>query len=75
MGLNSNGWVPAIPTNFRLGWKSLTVANTLAYYDMAIDIVVKGFIVQAQGEREYIIKNCLYFFVATVANKCGATVS
>ncbi len=75
MGLNSNGWVPAIPTNFGLGWKSLTLANALSYYDTANDIAVKGFI-EAQGEREYIIKNCfLYFLVATGVNKCGATIS
>ncbi len=36
-----------LPTNIRLGWKSMQVANTLAYYDTAIITAVKSFIVQA----------------------------
>ncbi len=35
---------PALPTNIRLGWKGMAVANTLAYYDTATSI---SFIVQA----------------------------
>ena len=38
-----------LPTNIRLGWKSMQVANTLAYYDTAIISTVKSFIVQAPG--------------------------
>ncbi len=29
-GLNSNGWLPTLPPNTRLGWKWLTLTNTLA---------------------------------------------
>jgi hypothetical protein len=36
-----------LPTNIRQGWKSVQVANTLAYYDMTIITAVKSFIVQA----------------------------
>ncbi len=38
-----------LPTNIRLGWKSMQVENTLAYYDTAIITAVKMFIVQAPG--------------------------
>jgi hypothetical protein len=38
-----------LPTNIRLGWKSMQVVNTLAYYDTAINTAVKSFIVQAPG--------------------------
>jgi hypothetical protein len=38
-----------LPTNIRLGWKSMQVENTLAYYDTAIINAVKMFIVQAPG--------------------------
>jgi hypothetical protein len=34
-------------TIVRLGWKQLTVTNTLAYYDSELTGTVKGFIVQA----------------------------
>ncbi len=44
-----SGSLLVLPTNIRLGWKSRQVANTLAYYDMAIITVVKSFIVQAPG--------------------------
>ena len=36
-----------LPTNIRLGRQSMQVANTLAYYDTAINTAVKSFIVQA----------------------------
>jgi hypothetical protein len=38
-----------LPTNCRLGWKSMQVANTLAYYDTAIVTAVKSFMVLALG--------------------------
>ncbi len=38
-----------MPANTRLGLNWLTLANTLAYSDMTIIIVVKSFIVQAPG--------------------------
>ncbi len=36
--------------NIELGWKLLTVANTLDYFDTAIVIVVKRFKVEALGD-------------------------
>ncbi len=44
-----SGSLLVMPTNIRLGWKSVQVANTLAYYDTAIITAVKSFIVQAPG--------------------------
>ncbi len=40
-GLHSNGRPLALPTNIRLGWKQMEVANTLAYYDTTIIMDVK----------------------------------
>ncbi len=34
-GLYSTGRLLAVPTNIRLGWKLMAVANTLTYYDRA----------------------------------------
>jgi hypothetical protein len=36
----------SLTTNVRLGWKRMSVANTLAYYATAIIAVVKSFMVQ-----------------------------
>ncbi len=44
-----SGSLLVTPTNIRLGWKSVQVANTLAYYDTAIITAIKSFIVQAPG--------------------------
>jgi hypothetical protein len=44
-----SGSLLVLPTNIRLGWKSMQVANTLAYYDAAIITTVKSFIVHAPG--------------------------
>jgi hypothetical protein len=44
-----SGSLLVLPTNIRLGWQSIKVANTLAYYDTAIITAVKSFIVQAPG--------------------------
>ncbi len=38
-----------MPTNIRLGFKWMAVANTLAYYDTATINAVKSFIVEAIG--------------------------
>ncbi len=46
MGLNSDGRLPALPTNITLGRKWLTTANTLTYYGTGIITAVKKFIVQ-----------------------------
>ncbi len=48
IGLNSDGWLPAFPTDIRLGWKAQTVTNTLAYYAKAKISAGKSFIVHAQ---------------------------
>ena len=55
-----SGSLLVLPTNIRLGWMSMQVANTLAYYDMAIITAVKNFIVQVPGVN--VIK--LFSFVA-----------
>jgi len=44
-----NGRPLVSPSNIRLGWKRMAVANTLAYYDMATFTALKSFIVQAPG--------------------------
>jgi hypothetical protein len=44
--LRSKGGLLALPANIRLGLKLLAVTNALAYFDMAIIIDVKLFIVQ-----------------------------
>ncbi len=49
-----------MPGNIRLGWKLLTVAGTIAYYDMALTTVVKSLVEPAQvGLHE--IKNDLAY--------------
>jgi hypothetical protein len=56
-----SGSLLVLPTNIRLVWKSMQVANTLAYYDTAIIIAVKSFIVQAPGLKHVsFFKNQLY---------------
>jgi hypothetical protein len=45
-GLHSKGRLLALPTNIKLGWKSLTVTNTLAYFITELVTAVKYFIVQ-----------------------------
>jgi len=42
VGLNCKGFLQSVNTYIRLGWKRLTVASTVAYYDT----LVKHFIVQ-----------------------------
>jgi hypothetical protein len=49
MRLYSNGRLLALPPNTRLGWELKVVANTHTYYDMAIIMIVKRFLVQAPG--------------------------
>ncbi len=46
--LNSNGRLLVLKLSIRLGWNGMSETNILAYYDTAIIIVVKRFIVQAQ---------------------------
>ncbi len=38
-----NGWLPALSPNIRLGWKCVTLANTVAYFKTAQITVVKKF--------------------------------
>jgi hypothetical protein len=49
MVFHSNGRLLALPAYIKLGWKWLTGANTLAYYDSAIIKAIKCFLVQAPG--------------------------
>ncbi len=44
-----SGSLPVLPTNIRLGWKSMQVANTQAYYNMAIITAVESVIGQDPG--------------------------
>jgi hypothetical protein len=46
MRLRYIGKLLDFPINTRLGWKSIGVANTLAYYNAATIMTVKCFIVQ-----------------------------
>ena len=59
MGLQSYGRLLDLPSNIRLGWKWIEVANTLAYYKTTTITAVKGFIVQAPGSRKYFLKQNL----------------
>ncbi len=43
-GPNSTGRLLALPTNIRLVWKCMVVANILAYYATATIITVNSFI-------------------------------
>ncbi len=49
MKLNSNGILLVWPTNIRLGWELMEVANTLAQYNMATITAVKRFKGQTPG--------------------------
>ncbi len=46
----NKGKLQDLPTNIRLGWKCLTVTNTIAYSGTALIKGVKSFIVQAPAE-------------------------
>jgi len=60
MGLHSNGKLPALPANIRLGWKCMTVTNNLAYHETVRIIAIKSFKVTAPGAICYIT----FFFVS-----------
>jgi hypothetical protein len=64
-----SGSLPVLPTNFRLGWKSMQVANTLAYYDTAIITAVKSFIVLAPG---HVCKSLAFLALCTVETSPAA---
>jgi hypothetical protein len=53
--LKSNGWLSAFPPppHITLGWKRLTVSNTLAYKHMEKNLPQKGFIVKAPGGQSH----------------------
>ncbi len=53
-----SGSLLVLPSNIRLGWKSMQVANTLAYYDTAIIVAIKSFIVQAALYQVTFLANC-----------------
>ncbi len=46
-GLHSNGRLLAFPSNLRLGWKGMAVANTVAYYNTA----TIGNVTQLKGNK------------------------
>jgi hypothetical protein len=48
-GLYSNVRLLALLENIRLEWKSVVVANTLAYYDTATNAALKIILFQAPG--------------------------
>jgi hypothetical protein len=50
--LISRGRLFALPTNNRLGWKSLPVTYTLTYYEKSKVTAAKSFITLGPGERE-----------------------
>ncbi len=50
-GLHPNGRLQTLPTNIKLGWRWVEVANTLAYYDTAAIMAVKSFVVKAVGDH------------------------
>jgi len=41
----SLGQAPASPANIRLGWKSLSGTNSLAYYENSLITAVKSFVI------------------------------
>ncbi len=43
------GQAPALPAMIRLGWKWLTMKNTLAYYGTELITALQSFILQARG--------------------------
>jgi hypothetical protein len=43
-GLHLNGRLLVLPTNIRLGWKGMEVANAPVYYNAAAINAVKSFI-------------------------------
>jgi len=44
--LHSNDWLLALSSNIRLGWRLLSLANTLAYYGTDFTTDVKCFIMK-----------------------------
>jgi hypothetical protein len=64
----------AFPENIRLGWKSLTRSNTLAYYEMAKYAVVKSFTVQAPWFGFTSMKNLKFGVPSTCTIKLFTTI-
>jgi hypothetical protein len=60
-GLHPNGRLPALPTNIRLRWKLLALANALAYYNTVTNNVVNCLIVQAPGVK-FTSLNFLFYY-------------
>ncbi len=61
--------MPAVPVNIRLGWKLLTVANTLPYYNMGKITFVKSHYVLAPGQ--YLVRIILE---PALLNFCGSNI-
>ncbi len=51
----------SLACKYKLGWKGLTVANTLAYHNTAIIATLKIFQVQAPGAVLYNFNSCKIF--------------
>jgi hypothetical protein len=68
MELHSNGRLLDLPVNIRLGWKSVEIANTLAFYNAAIITAVKCFVIPAPGvgTSEYFYGIKLWIFVISL---------
>jgi hypothetical protein len=54
MGIHSSSRLIALPANIRLGWNIILEANTLSYYATAVIAFLKGLIVQASGQGQFI---------------------
>jgi hypothetical protein len=61
----TTGRLVALPANIRLGWKWLTVINTLVYYGPNFITVVKNFMIEGLGA--YVMK--LFLFVTDKETK------
>jgi hypothetical protein len=57
------GCPPALPANFRLGWKGLPGTNTLAYCENPLVMAVKSFIGLAQGLSIFVHYGFVYILV------------
>ena len=66
---DSDGLRQDLPWNISVGWKWLTLENTLAYYDTAKITAVKSFIVQAPGWKSHERDKHSSLLVLFVANK------
>jgi hypothetical protein len=71
---SSIGQAPALAPNFRLGWKGLAEANTLAYEENSYLTGVKSFITLAPG-LAFVSKITVKYFTPTWRQKLAADLS